>query len=121
MTSESLAKLYAEVVKVRPEAAVQWLFVGQMHDWMLCGDGLTYRADPVAINVGVAEAIILARWLSMVPPLGSLYRGDDKDGRTRWYVDCTGARTEIRCCYPCCDTPIEALAAYLKSTGEASK
>lgn len=119
MTSESLAKLYAEVVKVRPEAEVTAATFSNTKeplywngtDWQ-CGrydTRFTFGDDE-------ASARMLVHWLSMLPEMDAYLQHCGEHWRVVWYtvdeqMDSTERDTDFK------DSPIEALAAYLKSTG----
>ncbi len=105
MTSEALAKLYAEVVKVRPEAEVELQPPSNTcPDWWR-------EKHSVYISHDLAEAIILHHWLSMLPPPYSSLTNDDN----RWRVTIDNNGWDEA--FDWGSTPLEALAAYLKSTG----
>jgi hypothetical protein len=122
MTSDSLAKLYAEVVKVRQEAAVvtksgalEPFDTGERASdhkiiywhWVTRQDGKPHRQYRAAHEV---EAIILSRWLGMLPESFCLVHVSGRSANERWAVfDGTT--------YWYAPTPTEALAHYLKSTG----
>jgi len=86
MTSEELAKLYAEVVAVRPEAAVDMCGVslfwegpededGEEVDrpgWFIGDDGGEFRP----CGGEVPAAMILSHWLGMLPDGMALHRHD---------------------------------------------
>ena len=113
MTSEELAKLYAEVVKVRPEAAV---------------DGMTWDQDEEIWRYGYAKfaaweagALFLRHWLSMLPPnTAPVPRGD---GMWRIIVlsENMGDLGWAALYRSLADSPLESLASYLKSTGTEDK
>ncbi len=111
MTPANLPDLYARVVAKRPELAVEGLtyescFCGKCGlRWHLREDWcLSYPKDH-----RVSE-MILARWVEALPIHAGVVRGMDQDNHSRWYVD--GPRH----IYDCCDTPLEALAAFWEST-----
>ena len=132
MTGEELAKLYAEVVKVRPEAEVEcyddcgqtlrrwhhprnddeygWWFATEtevsLGHYPRAGTDTEVRA----MSNKQASALIVYHWISMMPEPFCLVHVSGRSGNERWAVyDGTT--------YWYAPTTIEALANYLKSTG----
>jgi len=106
MTSEELAKLYAEVVAARPEAEVGGL---SHYTENYSEDGPTTRwwipgVRPL-VEQPVAEGVILSHWLGMLPSEWCLTHIGDK-----WSVWC---ESEYKGDWEA-PTPLEALAAFLK-------
>ncbi len=102
----NLPELYTQVVAARPEAAVRGLVWHGHSDrdahWSRNG-ALLYDDE--------AEALIGWHWLSLLPHFVSVMRGMDNPG-PRYWVDSPGYA------FPCADTPIEAIAAYLLETAK---
>lgn len=111
----NLPKLYQRVVEKRPEAAVQdGVFHVLMHDegderWRIAPT-FGSREGGAMVTEPIAAALIFAHWCGMLPTHARLTRAIDNPG-PRWYIDATA--TSMGCVFPCCDTPIEALAAWL--------
>lgn len=114
MTSDFLAKLYAEVVKVRPEAEVPDRGILRLfkrpNTWIWASTVEHVHAQRM-VDDEDAEAIILARWISMLPIGGHLEKR-----AWEWQVSHQDFDGEV-VLYENGATPIEAVAEYLKSTG----
>jgi len=94
----NLKMFYEQVCKARPDAVIDLLSVPN--------GGRGWQWDYKYIETNVVEAIITRVWLNLLPIHHGPMRADDNPG-PRWYVDGI-ART-----WPCRDTPLEAIAAYL--------
>jgi len=91
-------ELYSRVVAARPEAAVPSLVHYTGDEWHVAPN---FRCS---LSGEIADCLILAHWLGLLPPDTCLYRGDNA-----WCVGTYGKGDGG----PDRDTPTAALAAYL--------
>lgn len=110
-----LHEIYRMVCEKRAEAAAMGLelqIVGKQHGWWHNSTGF--------IPDFVAEALIVAHWLTLIPTYAVLWRtsrmkdGEVVEGPDVWRVG--SRRTVIEMDEPCGDSPFLALAAYLERT-----